>query len=145
MNFHKNNLFALLFVCLAMTVVVSSCEEDDDHDHNDTEAPVINLLHPSNHSHYHQGDTVFFGGTVTDNDTIEYVEITLWDEADSVNLLLDTHAHPHAASYTIDTYLVITTTDTTDYHFLVKAEDHSGNKSNNRDTDGEAKHFHVNE
>jgi hypothetical protein len=61
----------LLYI-VSVLIIFTSCEKeedhhDHDHDEGDTTAPVIDLTSPSDSSVFHNGDTVFISGTVSDN------------------------------------------------------------------------------
>lgn len=121
--------------------IAVSCKKDNNKTNNgDTTPPTITLTNPIIHQHYNTNDTIKFTGMITDNSKVSKVEVFMFTEDDTTRFF-DQMYQPDASSFDIDTYYVVTTTDSLlEYHFQVKAVDDSGNKS---ETDPE-NHVHIN-
>lgn len=137
---------SLIIALIFLLGMVSSCKKNHDTDNSmgngmDMEAPVIKLNNPYIHEQYKNGDVIAWSGTVTDNESVAQVEMAMWPEDDSANLLFSVHVSPNVRSYTIDTSFTVNDTNQTEYHFKVFAEDAAGNSSR---TDPED-HVHINE
>lgn len=62
-----------VFIILSCFIFVyASCKKEEDHDHHhdtdDSTIPVVTLTSPIENATYHNGDTVFITGSVTDNE-----------------------------------------------------------------------------
>lgn len=123
-------------VLIAAAMFFWSCKDDE----ND-KAPIIGMVHPVIHEHYMNGQAIPWQGTVTDNRLVTHVELAMWAEEDSTNLVFSVDLYPNLKSYMIDTLFIVDDTEITDYHFRIFAEDADGNRARNSPED----HVHINE
>lgn len=92
MNF---KLFSLLMVALSFSVIVSSCDKDDDEMHNHDNEITINILEPAageiisdaSHAHVHI--------EIEATDENHEIEIVLHPENDTNDKIIDHDQHSH--------------------------------------------------
>ncbi len=129
---NKSMFFKVAVVSAFVAFTASSCDKDDDstggtNPQEDTEAPVINLMSPDTSSTFHSGDTIHIHGTVTDNDGLHEVSVSVTNDKSLPEL--NVTEHTHGQTYNIHQEYIIPTTMHTNIEVKVEAEDHNGNKA----------------
>lgn len=95
----KKTLYFLPFLTL---LALASCK----HEAIDNLPPVANITQPLNMSTYHNGDTLFVQGTVSDNDDLHEMYVGLHTPSDTLfSATPDVHG---LSSYTLDSLWVVT-------------------------------------
>ncbi len=126
----------------ALAILFTSCEKDDkpttEDPKVDKEAPVITFLAPDTTS-YMSGMTMPIKFTVTDNDELHEIHLSVTNITDAKELL-HFEMHQHGQSATIDTSLVIPAGGMhREFEIKAEASDHNGNESEKSIT----KHIHM--
>lgn len=111
--------------------LISSCKKEHDHDHNhdtnDTSSPVVTVNSPTDSTVYHNGDTVFISGSVTDND-LHGGTILLKNDTSAVEYLNQYHnVHQLTSANFSYQYILNGITQTEAVTLTVSYEDHIPN------------------
>ena len=136
------NRFHLIFpLLLASLTFFVACDEDDDHDHMDTEAPVINIMSPTSTAMYMSGDSAHIHVVITDNDELhEYSAVIERTHMGSTVEVWNESGHEHTQQKMIHADYVIDVPGMhNDFTLRVTASDHSGNET----TDEVSWHVHM--
>lgn len=126
----------LIFFIFSLLVIFSSCNKDEEtSDHNlhhsddDTSLPVIVLYSPSDSSVYHNGDTVYISGTVSDND-LDTGIILIKNDTTAFEYFNQLHEIHTGGTATIEyMYIVSGISKNEMITFSVLYSDHTGNPS----------------
>jgi len=108
--------FPVLLACLQ-----AGCSKTD------TSAPVISLSSPVEHAVFAGGQTVHITGTITDNEGIHMVHVTVLDESTNGHLL---HFEEHTDSKLYQLNQQFQVAAGRSYMIEVSAEDHDQNAAN---------------
>lgn len=95
--------FRILILPMVFAAILFSCSEEE----NDTQAPVINLSAPVDMQMYNNGDTVYIQGTVTENDDLHEMVVSVKRSADSYILFQYIPTVHGLESYQLDTFWVV--------------------------------------
>ena len=108
----------LLFLFLSLSVVLLSCNKKDEI------SPNIQITSPNEYSNHDVLDTLAVVGTISDNEQLEYVKLSLLNEnnvtvASVITLFPETKEYSLNHEFIIDNILL----ESGDYNLLVTASD----------------------
>lgn len=114
-----------LFLSLLTIGVFVSCGEETN-EPSDKELPTITKISPQYaHQAYDYGDTAYFIVEFKDNVALKEASVRLYLETEET--ILNIQKFPDAASYRIDTFVIMNDLRFSDLNFDIKAIDASGN------------------
>ncbi len=114
-----------LFLSLLTIGVFVSCGEETN-EPSDKELPTITKISPQYaHQAYDFGDTAYFIVEFKDNVALKEASVRLYLETEET--ILNIQKFPDAASYRIDTFVIMNDLRFSDLNFDIKAIDASGN------------------
>lgn len=119
----KSIQYILGTIFLGSFLTITSCNDKED-----TEAPVITILSPSNHQTFSVGDTINIHFEIKENDELHHIDADLLDEAN--NQLWHRHWHRHSQFFEWkDQYIIQLSDAGQTLKVWVKADDHNGNEA----------------
>lgn len=119
----KSIQYILSILFLGSIFTITSCNDKED-----TEAPVITILSPSNNQTFSVGDTINIHFEITDNDELHHIDAELLDESD--HQLWHRHWHRHSQFFEWqDQYIAQENDVNQTLRLIVKANDHNSNEA----------------
>lgn len=126
------NRFHLPFILLLTSLTLFiACDENDDPNQTDTEAPVINIMSPTATSMYMSGDSAHIHVVISDNDELhEYSAVIERTHMGNTVEVWSDSGHEHTEQKMIHADYVIDVPGMhNDFTLRVTASDHSGNET----------------
>jgi hypothetical protein len=112
-----------ILILLIISVFLFSCKHDVA---GDIERPSITIFTPVENQHFVTGDTIRITGICRDNQELDEVPVHITDEDSHQEFFHNHYGLLHTASFSFDTYYVVTTTASTKYSIGVEAVDVAG-------------------
>lgn len=110
------------FILVFSVACLAACKKDG----GDSEKPVINVTSPAANQQFTAGQTVNVVATITDNDELHEVHLTVVNKTPSAEVV-HFHNHVDVKSYSMNESFVVAAGVT--YNIKVEADDHAGNHS----------------
>lgn len=108
----------LLFLFLCFSLVLFSCKKKDEI------SPYVKITSPTAYSNYNVLDTLAVTGTISDNEQLEYVKLSLLNE-DNITVATAVTLFPEAKEYALNHEFIIDNIllESGEYNLLVTASD----------------------